>query len=117
MRKIYDIVYKAQTTACAQIKAGITGKEGDAIARAIIAEAGYGDRFGHSLGHSLGLFIHESPNYSQRCEDIIEENMVLSIEPGIYLPGKFGVRIEDIAIVKKDGIVNLTHSPKELIII
>ncbi len=117
MKKVYDIVYKAQTTACERIKAGITGKEGDSIARDIIAEAGYGDRFGHSLGHSLGLFIHESPNYSQRCEDTIEENMVLSIEPGIYLPGKFGVRIEDIAIVKKDGIVNLTHSPKELIII
>ena len=117
MVKVYDIVLKAQLNACEKIHAGLTGKECDALARDVIAAAGYGDRFGHSLGHSLGLFIHESPNYSMRCEDVIEENMVLSIEPGIYLPGKFGVRIEDIAIVKKDGIENLTHSPKELIII
>ncbi len=117
MKKVYDIVLKAQLNACNNIRAGITGVQGDAFARDIIAAAGYGDRFGHSLGHAVGLAVHESPNYSQRCTDIIEENMVLSIEPGIYLSGKFGVRIEDIAIVKKDGIVNLASSPKELIIL
>ncbi len=117
MRKVYEVVLKAQLACCEQIRAGITGHQGDAIARDIIAQAGYGDRFGHSLGHGVGLFIHELPNFRMNNQTVIAENTVLSIEPGIYLAGKFGVRIEDLAIIKNDGIINLVSSPKELIIL
>jgi len=118
MKKVYDIVYKAQVACCEQIHAGMTGVACDAIARDIIRAAGYGDCFGHSLGHGTGLQIHELPRFSMLYDKKIEENTIMSIEPGIYLPGKFGVRIEDLAIVKKDGIINLSCSaPKELIIL
>lgn len=118
MRKVYDIVLRAQETCCEKIHAGMTGYECDKIARDIITEAGYGECFGHSLGHGTGLQIHEAPNFSTRYEGIIEENTIMSIEPGIYIPGKFGVRIEDLCIVKKDGIINLcVTAPKKLIVL
>ena len=79
--------------------------------------AGYGPFFGHGLGHSVGLEIHEEPRFSPREEAIIPENTVISVEPGLYLPNWGGVRIEDLVVVKKDGYINLTHSPKELIIL
>lgn len=117
MRRVYDTVLRAQLNACENIKAGIHVKEGDALARDIIVGTGYGDYFGHGLGHGVGLEIHEDPYLSFRGSHILEENMSITIEPGIYLPNKFGVRIEDLAIVTKDGISNKTKSPKELIII
>lgn len=117
MRKVYDVVLQAQLNACRNIHAGLTGIQCDALARDVIKAAGYGEFFGHSLGHAVGLQVHENPRYSMGYSKEIPENTIISIEPGIYLPGKFGVRIEDLAIVKKDGIINLNNAPKELIIL
>ncbi len=117
MKKVYDTVAKAQLAGIAVSKAGTPGKDVDGAARDVITEAGYGEYFGHSYGHSLGLEIHESPNCSFANPNAIPENAVISAEPGIYLPGKFGVRIEDVVIFKADGCENITHSPKNLIIL
>ena len=117
MQKVYNIVLQAQEAAIAATKAGMPGKEIDAVARKVIADAGYGDYFGHGYGHSLGMEIHEAPNCNPAGETIMQENMISSAEPGIYLPGKFGVRIEDVVIFKPDGCENITNSPKNLIII
>ena len=115
--EIYETVLKAQQEALAAIKSGVKGKEIDAVARKVITDAGYGEYFGHGLGHSVGIDIHENPRFSTAEERTIEEGMVLTVEPGIYLPGFGGVRIEDMVVVTKEGIENLTHSKKELIII
>ena len=117
MRKIYDIVLQAQRAGIAATRAGRTGAEVDGAARSIIAEAGYGAYFGHGYGHSLGLEIHEGPNCSPSNPGVLPAGAVVSAEPGIYLPGEFGVRIEDVVIVTPEGCENLTHSPKELIIL
>ena len=117
MRQVYDIVLKAQSAGIAASRAGVTGKDVDAAARQVIIDAGYGAYFGHGYGHSLGLEIHESPNCNPSGTAVMQENMVSSAEPGIYLPGKFGVRIEDVVVFQPDGCENLTHSPKNLIII
>lgn len=117
MLVVYNTVLAAQNAAFEVIKAGISGKDADKAARDVIDNAGFAGTFGHSLGHSLGLEIHESPNFSMGSEAAVPENAVISVEPGIYLEGKFGVRIEDIVCLKKDGFVNLTHSPKDLIVI
>ena len=118
MREVYEIVRLAQQTCCETIRAGMQGDACHKIAADIIAKAGYGEYFGHGLGHGTGLEIHEAPRFSPAYTKPIPENSVLSIEPGIYLPGKFGVRIEDLCIVKADGIINLTlTAPKELIIV
>ena len=117
MRKVYDTVLKAQLAGIAATKAGVTGAEVDAAARQVIEEAGYGAYFGHSYGHSIGMECHEMPPCSPSAQAVMEENMVCSAEPGIYLPGKFGVRIEDVVIFKDGGCENITHSPKNLIII
>lgn len=117
MRQVYDVVLKAQLAACNGLKAGIHVKDGDALARDIINAAGYGQYFGHGLGHSVGLEIHEDPFLSFRGRHVLEKGMTVTIEPGIYLPGKFGVRIEDLAVITEKGIVNLTESPKELIVL
>lgn len=114
-RKIYNTVYEAQTSACDFIKAGVKGKDVDKVARDIIEEAGYGEYFGHGLGHSVGLFIHENPRLSPKEENIILENMIETIEPGIYIPNFGGVRIEDMVVVTKEGHINFASSPKELI--
>ena len=92
-------------------------KEVDAIARNYIRDQGYADHFGHGLGHSLGLEIHEDPRFNPVCNTKLEANMVITVEPGIYLPGKFGVRIEDMVAVTESSVENLTKSPKELIIL
>ena len=114
-RHVYDIVLRAQTAALEAVRPGRKGCEVDAVARQIIADAGYGDNFGHGLGHSVGLMIHETPCFSPREESVLEPGMVITVEPGIYIEGAFGVRIEDLIVVTEDGFRNLTHSPKELI--
>ena len=117
MVKVYDIVLRAQEAAIAATKEGKTGAEVDGVARSIIEEAGYGDCFGHGYGHSVGLEIHEAPNCSPGNKKPLPAGVVCSAEPGIYLPGKFGVRIEDVVIVAADGCENITQSPKKLLII
>lgn len=116
-RRVYDIVLKAQLTALAKVKAGVKAYDIDRTARSVIARAGYGDCFKHSTGHGVGLDIHEQPFVSARGETLLSEGMVITVEPGIYLPGKFGVRIEDMVVVTKDGCDNLATLPKELIIL
>lgn len=115
MKHVYDTVYTAQAMAINASRAGIKCSDVDNIARSYIASQGYGDCFGHGLGHSLGLEIHESPRYSAKCDDITEVGHILTVEPGIYLPGKFGVRIEDMVLITENGCEDLTHSPKQLI--
>ncbi|MBE5923140.1 MAG: aminopeptidase P family protein [Lachnospiraceae bacterium] len=117
MKKVYDIVFEANKRAMAGIKEGVKCNDIDSLARDYIKECGYGEYFGHGLGHGVGLYIHEEPRFSPKCDVVTKENMVITDEPGIYLPGKFGVRIEDLVVVKKDGCEVLSHSPKELIII
>ena len=117
MKKVYAVVLEAQLAGIAAEKAGVTGKSVDAAARRVIEDAGYGEYFGHSFGHSVGLEIHEAPNAGSTCEDVIPLGAAVSAEPGIYLPGKFGVRIEDVTIFTADGCVNLTKAPKDLIIL
>lgn len=117
MGKIYDIVLKAQLEALKKVKSGITGSELDGYARDIIDESGYGDFFGHSLGHGVGMEIHEFPTASSKSETILKENMVVTVEPGIYLHGEFGVRIEDFVVVTENSHQNLTNCPKKLIIL
>ena len=117
MEKVYKTVLAAQQAGIAATKAGMVGKDVDAAARKVIEDAGYGPYFGHSYGHSLGLEVHENPNCSPREERVLAENTVCSAEPGIYLPGKFGVRIEDTIVFKENGYEDLTHSPKNLIIV
>lgn len=114
-REIYGTVLLAQETALKGIRPGLTGREIDAMARDVIADAGYGGCFGHSLGHSVGLEIHERPNFSTKEDTVIRPGMVVTVEPGIYIEGFGGVRIEDVVIVTETGCENITHSPKELI--
>jgi Xaa-Pro aminopeptidase len=115
MKKIYDIVLAAQLAALAALGPGKMGSEVDAAARNIIAEAGYGAHFGHGLGHSVGLEIHENPRLSPRSGDILEKCMTITVEPGIYIEGLGGVRIEDLCIINEQGYTNLTGSRKDLI--
>lgn len=117
MKNVYDTVLEAQLKAIEFISAGKTGKEIDAIARNHINNSGYEGRFGHSLGHSLGLEVHENPNFSPSEQGIIPAGAVISVEPGIYIDGEYGVRIEDIVCLTENGCKNLTKSPKELIIL
>jgi Xaa-Pro aminopeptidase len=117
MRKVYNTVLKAQEIGLEKAKAGILWSDVDMAARNYIAAEGYGEYFGHGLGHGLGLLVHESLDFDPDRPGITPVNGVVSVEPGIYLPGKFGVRIEDCVILQADGNENLTSSPKELIII
>jgi Xaa-Pro aminopeptidase len=115
LREAYDVCLAAQQRACAEIKAGLTGIEADALARDPINEAGFGDNFGHGLGHGVGLAVHEAPRLSTESVDTLVSGHCVTIEPGIYLSGLGGVRIEDLAIVRDDGVDLLTSFPKELI--
>ena len=115
--KIYEIVLEAQKLAIENVKASLSCADLDGLARDYITAKGYGKLFGHGLGHGVGLKIHLKPKLSYLSQDVLSENMIITIEPGIYLPGKFGVRIEDNLVVKKNGFENLTKSPKELIIL
>ena len=116
-RKIYDIVLEAQLKALESLKSGISGREFDRIARDCIASYCYGEAFGHSLGHGFGLEIHEKPRASKLSEDILLAGMTITDEPGIYLEGEFGVRIEDDLVVTEDGCINLANTTKKLMII
>ena len=117
MRKVYDVVLQAQLAGIAAARAGVTGQEVDAAARRVIEEAGYGEYFTHSFGHSLGIDIHESPSASPSETAVLPAGAVISAEPGIYLPGRFGVRIEDVLILKEGGCEDITRSPKDLIVL
>lgn len=115
MKRIYNTVLTAQSEAMKFIKAGVSCFDADKVARDVICDAGYGEYFGHSLGHSLGLEIHELPSCSPKSKDILVEGNIVTVEPGIYIPGKYGVRIENMVLVTKDGCVNLTNSDRSLI--
>ncbi|GAB7386812.1 Xaa-Pro dipeptidase [Bacillaceae bacterium] len=117
LRKIYEIVLRAQQNGVNRIRKGLSGKEADALTREIIQAAGYGDRFGHATGHGIGLEIHEGPTLSVRSETRLEPGMVVTVEPGIYLPGVGGVRIEDDVLITEEGREVLTASAKELIVL
>lgn len=117
MRQVYETVLKAQLAGLSAVRTGITGIELDKAARDVIDAAGYGEYFGHSLGHGVGMEIHEAPTASPTCNNVLEENMIITIEPGIYIPENFGVRIEDFVIVRENGCENMTKAPKDLIII
>lgn len=116
-KKIYDTVLKAQLAAIDMMKAGVACKEADKTARDIINKAGYEGRFGHGLGHSVGIEIHESPACNTRTDAILEVGDIMTVEPGIYIEGKYGVRIEDMVVVTENGVENLTHSKKDLILL
>jgi Xaa-Pro aminopeptidase len=113
-REVYELVQRAQLAALETVRAGASGKEVDAVPREIIAEAGHGDHFGHGTGHGVGLEVHEGPRLATTSEDELAESNVVTVEPGVYLPGRFGVRIEDLVIVTADGHRNLSGLPKEL---
>ncbi len=116
-RKVYETVLAAQLAALEAIRPGENGEDVDNVARKIIGEAGYGEHFGHGLGHGVGLDIHEGPRLSLRSDDVLAANEVVTVEPGIYLAGNLGVRIEDIVVVTDDGIRNLSSLPKELTVV
>lgn len=117
LKEIYNIVLAAQELALKEIKPGMTGIEADKIARDYIASKGYGEAFGHSTGHGIGLEVHEGPGLSSKSTVVLEPNMVVTVEPGIYLPEIGGVRIEDDIIITEEGNERLTFSTKELLIL
>jgi Xaa-Pro aminopeptidase len=114
-RAVYDVVKVANERAAGGVRAGMTGRDADAIARQYIERAGYGELFGHSLGHGIGLEVHESPRLARTAENALPENAVVTIEPGVYRPGWGGVRIEDDVVLGADGPQILTHFPRELL--
>lgn len=117
MRRVYDTVLRAQEAGIAAARAGVPGREVDGAARKVIEEAGYGAFFGHGFGHGLGLEVHEAPTLSPSGKDALPVGAVVSAEPGIYLPGRFGVRIEDVLYLTEDGCENITALPKHLIVV
>jgi Xaa-Pro aminopeptidase len=114
---VYEVVREAQQASLEAIRAGVKGEDVDKVAREVIDAAGHGDRFGHGLGHGVGLELHEAPRLSLRSDDVLAPGEVVTVEPGIYLPGKLGVRIEDLVVVTEDGLRNLSSLPKELQIV
>ena len=117
MRRVYDTVLAAQRAGIAAARAGIPGRDVHAAGASVIEAAGYGPYFGHGFGHGVGLEIHEEPRASVKSKTLLPAAAVLTAEPGIYLPGKFGVRIEDMLLITEDGCRNLTAAPKELLIL
>jgi len=113
-KEIYELVLKAQENGINKIASGITGKKADALSRDMIVKKGYGENYGHSGGHGIGLDIHEQPSLAEKYTEKLKENSIITVEPGIYLTGKFGIRIEDIILVKKDKSINLTKISKKL---
>ena len=117
MKRIYDTVLQAQCRAIDFIAAGKKCSDADKVARDIIANAGYGECFSHSLGHGVGLYIHEPVSLSPLSDGVLEKGNIVTVEPGIYIEGKYGVRIEDMVYVTENGCENLTQMKKELIVI
>lgn len=113
-REVYETVRAAQAAALEAVAAGVGGEALDGVARELISAAGYGDRFGHGLGHGVGLEVHEAPRVSPRSDDVLAVGEVVTIEPGVYLPGELGVRIEDLVVVSDAGCRNLSALPKEI---
>ncbi|MGM9664575.1 MAG: M24 family metallopeptidase, partial [Eubacteriales bacterium] len=114
MKKVYNTVLRAQTAAIDFIKEGVLCCDADKVARDII-DADYKGLFGHSLGHGVGMYIHEEPRLSSRCNKTLKIGHVVTVEPGIYIPGKYGVRIEDMMQITANGAIDITKSPKNLI--
>ena len=117
MKNVYNTVLKAQQNCLDNIKAGISCKNGDMFARSVINDSGYGKYFTHSTGHGVGVEIHEYPNLSPASDSVLQVGNIVTVEPGIYIPEKFGVRIEDMALITENGCRNLTNAPKELLIL
>jgi Xaa-Pro aminopeptidase len=116
-REVYELVRSAQAMALEAIRAGVEARDADSVARDPITRAGHGEHFGHGLGHGVGLEVHEAPRLSQRSDQTLEVGDVVTVEPGIYIPGRFGVRIEDLVTVAGDGCRNLSNFPKELTVV
>lgn len=116
-KKVYDTVLKAQLASLGVLRSGLKCFDGDKAARNVIIEAGYGEFFRHSTGHGVGIEIHEKPNLSPKSAATLHSGNIVTVEPGIYIPGKFGVRIEDMALITENGCKNLTNAPKELVIL
>lgn len=116
-KSVYEIVLRSQKAGLAACRAGARCSDVDAVSRNIIAEAGYGEYYIHGTGHGVGTQVHEAPTLNSKSDEVLEEFMPVTVEPGIYIPGKFGVRIEDLAIITEFGIINAVKSQKSLIII
>jgi Xaa-Pro aminopeptidase len=114
-RAVYELVLEAQLAGLDAVRAGRSGRDVDADARAVIERGGHGERFGHGLGHGVGIEVHEAPRLSQRSEDDLQAGNVVTVEPGVYLPGQFGIRIEDLVVVTESGCEILTAVGKDLI--
>ena len=117
MRTMYSAVYSANLDAIRAVRAGVGGKIPDSVARSTLDAWGYGEYFGHGLGHGVGLEIHEAPTSSRNSTHTLKEGMILTIEPGVYISGKFGVRIEDMVYVTEEGCINLTNTTKSLTVV
>ena len=117
MINVYNTVLQAQEAGIKAVRGGVKGVDVDTAARTVIENAGYGEYFGHGFGHSIGLEVHETLKASQISKDVLPTGAVISAEPGIYLPGRYGVRIEDILYITESGSENITNLPKELTII
>jgi len=117
MKRIYDTVLEAQEAGISAARAGVNASDVDGAARTVIENAGYGEYFGHGFGHGLGLEVHEPPRAAKTSKEVLAAGMVISAEPGIYLPGRFGVRIEDVLFITDEGCENITKLAKELIIL
>ena len=116
-RKVYDIVLRSQLAGLEACRAGVRCRDVDHASRSIIADEGYGEYYIHGTGHGVGREVHEAPTLNAKSDEILEEFMPVTVEPGIYIPDKFGVRIEDLAIITEFGIINAVKSQKSLIII
>ncbi len=112
---VYELVLEAQLAGLGAIRAGVNGRDADGAARAVIGRGGHGEHFGHGLGHGVGLEVHEAPRLSQRSDSVLASGNMVTVEPGVYLPGRLGVRIEDLVVVTDSGCEILTGVPKELI--
>ncbi len=116
-RRVYDVVRRAHEESAAAVRAGVIGRDVHEVAARVIEEAGYGEYFGHGLGHGVGIQIHENPSFNRRWERPVPEGSVVTIEPGIYLPGRFGIRLEDFGLVTADGYEPFTRSTHELVVV